>query len=155
MKTNSATPQMPDQPSGRQRLLRRLFGFRSGTPWKMILASVYYLACIAFLILAMTTPLLVQGSRSDDQITRLSAFVLFLLLISPAILLSDTGYRDGLPFFKARRVSQSVAGMMAVVVLMLLLFRAVEALHFPVYRETFSAYVRSMFDRFVEAGTYP
>lgn len=136
-----------------KKFARKLFGFRSGTPWKKGLAVVYYLACIAFLILAMTTPPLIAAGAKDVSIMRMSSLVLVLMAASPAIFLSDTPMRDFLPFFKDRTLLRSLVGMMIVWLLLLYLFMCSEALHTPEYKAAFTVYIQASFNTFVEAGS--
>ena len=42
-------------------VLSKCWGFRSGVPWKKLLAVVYYAACLGFLIIGMTTPPMVEA----------------------------------------------------------------------------------------------
>lgn len=121
--------------------LRKCLGFRSGIPWKMTVAAVYYSACIAFLIIAMVTPPLVPAGGWDAFIVKVSSLVLFLWMLSPAIFLSDTPVRDKLPFLKDHIRIRSLVGMMIVFVFFQYLFMIVEGLHSPEYREAFEKYI--------------
>ncbi|MEA4897207.1 hypothetical protein ACH6CV_09375 [Bacillota bacterium Meth-B3] len=131
---------------------KNIWGFRSGTPWKSGVALIYYLACAAFLVIAMTTPPLIPAGAWDAAVVKLSSFVLFVWMLSPAIFLSDTPMRGKLPFFKDRRAMRSLVGLMIVFVLFHYLFMAVEGLHTPEYKAAFTKYIGASFDRFIEAG---
>lgn len=133
--------------------LKKVLGFRSGTPWKSTVAVVYYLLCAAYLVIAITTPPLIPADTRDTIIVKLSSFVLFLWMLSPAIFLSNTPLREKLPFFKEHQLLKSVVGLMIVFVLFQYLFMAVEKLHSDEYSETFTQYITESFDTFVEAGT--
>ena len=132
--------------------LRCLLGFRSSTPWKQILAIVYYVACAAFLVIGMTTPPLVSCGLRDAVVVKLSTFVLFLWMFSPAFFLSDTPFRKRLPFFKKQIAMYSIAGMMVVFILFQYLFMAVESLHSHAYLDDFRAYISVTNDEFMKAG---
>lgn len=123
----------------------KCLGFRSGVPWKMAAAVVYYLACAAFLVIAMVTPPLVPADGWDTFLVKVSSLVLFLWMISPALLLSDTPLRDKLPFLKEHIRIRSLVGMMIVFVMFQYLFMAVEGLHSPAYREAFEAHLRMFY----------
>lgn len=133
-------------------VLKKVWGFRSGTPWKMILAVLYYSACAGFLLIGMTTPPLVPCGQWDAVVVKFSTFILFLWMLSPAIFLSDTAMREILPFFKDRIPMRSLVGMMIVFVLFQYLFMTSESLHTPEYKETFNIYITASYEDFVEAG---
>lgn len=136
-----------------KRTLRKLLGFRSGTPWKELLAAVYYLACATFLVIGMATPPLIACGPWDTAVVKLSTFVLFLWMLSPAIFLSDTDFRAKLPLFKKRIAMYSLVGLMIVFVLFQYLFTAVEGLHTHEYLDEFRTYISATYEGFVEAGT--
>ncbi len=134
-------------------ILSKCWGFRSGVPWKKLLAVVYYAACLAFLVIGMTTPPLIEAGPWDTFVVKLSSFIMFVWMLSPAIFLSDTPLRDILPFFKDRQLLRSLVGLMIVCVLFQYLFMASEALHTPEYQEAFTAYINASYETFVEAGS--
>ncbi|MDR2505072.1 MAG: hypothetical protein LBD16_03090 [Oscillospiraceae bacterium] len=133
--------------------LNKLFGFRSGVPWKRGVALVYYLACAAFLIIGMLTPPLIPSGMRDAIVFKLSTFVIFLLLTSPAIFLSDTKIRRKLPLLRDNVGSKSLVGMMIVVVFLFYLFLMAEGLHSKEYAAEFRSFINETFDGFVEAGS--
>ena len=133
--------------------LKKLWGFRSGTPWKTGVAVVYYLACLAFLAIAMFTPAPLPAGLRDAAVVKLSSVVLFVWMLSPAIFLSDTPLRDKLPFFRDRRRMRSLVGLMIVFVLFQYLFILSEGLHTPAYREAFTQYIGAAYNTFVAAGS--
>lgn len=134
-------------------VLNRLLGFRSGTPWKKLVAVMYYAMCLGFLAIGMATPPLVPAGAWDTFVVKLSTFVLFLWMLSPAIFLSETPLRDKLPFFKERIGMRSLVGLMIVFVLIQYLFMATESLHTPEYMDVFTEYINASYETFVEAGS--
>lgn len=134
-------------------VLSKCWGFRSGVPWKKLLAVVYYAACLGFLIIGMTTPPLIEAGPWDTFVVKLSTFILFLWMLSPAIFLSETPMRDILPFFRDRLLMRSLVGLMIVCVLFHYLFMASESLHTPEYKEVFTQYISASYETFVEAGS--
>ena len=122
--------------------LRCVLGFRSGKPWKMILAVLYYCCCLAVLWFGMTLPSFPQIGAFDRGIELLSVLIIFLWMLSPAIFLSDTPMRSHLPLFKKRDGMFSMIGMMIVFLFFAYLFGAVSSFHTPEYGrmiEQFSA----------------
>lgn len=120
---------------------RKLFGFRSGTPWKSGVALVYYVAVLVYLVVAVVTPPPVPADARDALITKVSSLILFVWLISPAIFLSDTWFRSSLPLFRDRQATKSAIGMMIITLLLLNLFMLSENLHSPEYKAAFQAYM--------------
>lgn len=136
-----------------KKALCRLWGFRSGTPWKKLLAVLYYGACAAFLVIGMTTPPLIECGMWDTVIVKLSTFVLFLWMLCPAICLSDTALRARLPLFKKKNAMYSLVGLMIAFVIFQYLFTATEGLHTHAYLDEFRTYIGASYEAFVEAGT--
>ncbi len=134
-------------------LLKKCWGFRSGTPWKMIVAVLYYALCLAFLVIGMATPPLIPADGWDTFVVKLSTFILFLWMLSPAIFLSETPLRDMLPFFRDRIAMRSLVGLMIVFVLFQYLFMTSESLHTQAYQEVFDSYISASYEAFVEAGS--
>lgn len=128
-----------------KRKLKSILGFRSGIPWRSIVAVIYYFVCFAYLIIAMVTPPLVAAGLWDTLIVKASSIVIFLWMMSPAIFLSNTPLRDKLPFFKDHLRMQSLVGMMIVFVLFQFLFLAVEGLHSQEYQVLFQEYMNSLY----------
>ena len=133
--------------------IRKLFGFRSGKPVKMIAALAWYLLCLVVLFFGLTTPVPVAASAYDAGLYRLSGVILFLWMLSPAVFLSNTPLRQYLPLFRKRQTGFSVMGMMIVFVFFAYLFASVESLHSPAYQEAFNTYIQSAYQAFVDAGT--
>ena len=133
--------------------LKKLFGFRSGTPWKSGVAIVYYFVCISFFVIAMITPPLIPAQIRDTAVVKMSSIVLCAWMLTPAIFLSETKMRMKLPFFKDHLGLRSLVGLMITSVLFLYLFMMMEGLHTPAYKEAFEKYIYATFDQFVQAGT--
>ena len=134
-------------------VLGKVWGFRSGVPWKKLVAVIYYAACLTFLIIGMTTPPLIEAGPWDAFVVKVSTFVMFVWMLTPAIFLSDTILRDILPFFRDRIPMRSLVGLMIVFVLFQYLFMASESMHTPEYQEAFSTYISAAYEGFVEAGS--
>lgn len=135
-----------------KKYLKKILGFRSWTPWKMIVACLYAVVALVYLWFAMTTPLPIEAGTYDTVIYRISAFVIFLWIISPVIFLSDTPLRRHLPLFRKKVGSMSLVGMMVVFLLFSYLFAMTESWHTPEYKEAFEAYNEAAYEQFVEAG---
>lgn len=125
--------------------LKWLFGFRSGTPWKMIVAVLYYFVGLAILFFGLFSPPLIHAEGRDLLLYRLTILILFLWVESPALFLSDTPLRKKLPFFKQENGMMSLAGMMLVCVIFVYLFATVENFHSEDYKTRFNSYMSGLY----------
>ena len=128
--------------------LRNLWGFRSNTPWKMLLAVVYYAAALVFLWIGFTTPIPYEAGAYDTFIYRVCVVIIFVGLLSPAIFLSKTPMRRYLPLFRYNVGSMSFLGMMIVFLLFVYLFAAVDDLHTPAYKQAYTEYYESLYEAY-------
>lgn len=133
--------------------MRKVLGFRSGTPWKAVIAVLYYLAACAVLWYGMTTPPGVRAGEYDLLILRLSVLVIVAGMLSPAVFLSETPIRCRLPFFRKRTASMTAAGLMVAGIFFTYLFAAVDSLHTEEFGEAYRSYIDSMYESFIEAGS--
>lgn len=120
--------------------LKKLLGFRSGTPWKSIVAVLYYVLCLSVFVVCLFTPPLITAGVWDTLVVKLSLAVIFLWMLSPALFLSDTPLRGKLPFFKKNRFLDSLVGMAFVFVLFSYLFALTESFHTADYKDRFRTY---------------
>jgi len=111
-----------------------LFGFRSRTPWKMVVAGLYYLLAAIVGIAVMTSRKPYATSGTDVALELLSGLLLTIALLSPALLLSDFGYRHRLPLFKRRKVALSAVGLVLFFGLMLVTSALAGTLHTAPYK---------------------
>jgi cytoskeletal protein RodZ len=112
----------------------RLFGFRSKRIWKMAIASLYYAACalVALGVFASVKPY--ATNPRDIVLSVLSYLLVVLALVSPAVLLSDFGYRQKLPLFKRRKLFWSVVGLVVVFLLLSVTAALADSLHTQPYK---------------------
>ncbi|MBC5581399.1 hypothetical protein H8S23_07735 [Anaerofilum sp. BX8] len=132
--------------------LKKLLGFRSNTPWKKIVAVLYYLICLAVFAVGLVTPLPIEAGLWDVFVYKVSVTVIFLWMISPAIFLSETPLRRRLPLFRQRIGSKSLIGMMIVFILFTYLFAMTESWHSPEYKAAYEAYNTAAYNAFIVAG---
>lgn len=127
-------------------------GFRSGIPWKKIVATAYYLLCVVVLVSGLFTPPLIECGVWDSVVVKISTCFIFIWMISPAIVLSNTALRDRLPLFKDHLRVKSLVGLMIVFVLCTYVFRFVEGWHTEEYKGKFQTYINASYNAFIEAG---
>ncbi|NLO85462.1 MAG: hypothetical protein GX096_08550 [Clostridiales bacterium] len=133
-----------------KKALRKLLGFRSQKPWKMIVAVIWYLLSLAVLILALGTPPPVAAGPYDTGIYYLTALIICLWMISPAIFMSDTFLRQGIPFFRNQTLLSSLAGLMVVFIFFAYLFAAVDSLHTDQYKQALATYSEAAYQTVVD-----
>jgi len=132
---------------------KKILGFRSGKPWKMLLAVAWYILSLIILFFGLTTSIPVLASTYDQMIYRISAVILVLWLLSPTIFLSETAARNYLPLFRKRQAGFTIVGMMIVFIFFTYLFASVESLHSAVYQNAFDSYIQTAYQGFVDAGS--
>lgn len=120
---------------------RWLFGFRSGTPWKKIVAVIYYFLGVVVLFFGLFTPPFIEAGVHDTNIYRITVVILFFWIESPAIFLSDTPIREKLPFFRKRKASQSLVGFMCMSILFVYMFATIDSYHTDEYRNRLNKYM--------------
>ena len=127
-------PETNPSPTEAAQTRKGLFGFRSRQPWKMVVASAYYLFAVAIAIGSLIIRKPYSTNGTDIALEVLSGLVLSLALLSPAFLLSDFGYRNRLPLFKRRKVVWSALGLALFLVLMLVTSAFAATLHTQPYK---------------------
>jgi uncharacterized membrane protein len=115
-------------------IAKGLFGFRSKKPWKMVVASLYYFLAVAVGIAVMTSRKPYAHNGTDIALEVLSGVLLTIALLSPALLLSDFGYRHRLPLFKRRKVALSALGLVLFFGLMVVASAIADTLHTAPYK---------------------
>lgn len=88
----------------------KLFGFRSRRVWKMILSVVYLVFCCVLLLSVISIPIKGQITTYDFVVNKVSSAVLLLIFFSPYIFLSNTKFRDCLPFLRNIKLSAAFWG---------------------------------------------
>lgn len=111
-----------------------LFGFRSGTLWKMIVATVYYAFGLVVLFFGLFSSPFIEAGAYDTSVYRATVVIIFFWIESPVIFLSDTPIREKLPFFRHHTASYSLVGMMCMCVLFVYLFATVDSYHTEEYK---------------------
>lgn len=98
---------------------------------------------------AALDPRVVRGySYHEDFVIHID-----IVLLSPALFLSDTFLRNTLPFFKVKSFLSSLTGLLIVWAFLMYFFLCSESLHSPEYKTQFNAFISASYDSFVEAGT--
>lgn len=129
-----------------KRVQKKLLGFRSGRPWKMVVALIWYFLSFIVLFFGMRTPLPIKVNSYDILIFRATVAVVFLWMLSPAIFLPNTFLNRCVPFFQHDKPLSSLTGMMIVFLFFVFLFATVNGLHSGEYNQLFENY----FEEYIE-----
>lgn len=93
----------------------KLFGFRSGASYKMILAILYYGLMLLIYVPSIINEIIHYDFTVTDVILDISKYLFIgIFLFSPVIFLSDFKYVDSLPFFKKKTFGSSLCGLIIV-----------------------------------------
>ncbi len=111
-----------------------LLGFRSRKGWKCVLSVLYLIFCGIVLLGTLLKGRVGQITVYDYWMDKLYGIIIFLLLISPYLFLSNSNFRDKLPLFKKHKTAASAAGMAIVLTVLLIVSGVVNSLHSAEYR---------------------
>ncbi|HAR91739.1 MAG TPA: hypothetical protein DCR28_01375 [Eubacterium sp.] len=93
----------------------KVFGFRSGKSWKMIIAVLYYALAAFILVTSVINEFRYYKFEPIDVILVIIKYVfIFVFLFSPLIFLSDFKYTYNIPLFRNKERSKSAIGMIIV-----------------------------------------
>ena len=109
-------PTLP-QENGSNKKLSKLLGFRTNTAWKKVLSILYLIFCLLYLISVIFAEKYVNITNYDFMISQICDFLIFVIMISPYIFLSNTKFRDKLPLFKKHTQGASLAGLLIITVI--------------------------------------
>ena len=94
----------------------KIFGFRTGAPYKMIPAILYYAFMIFFVGSGIYGEIKYYDFEPVDIVLTVIKYIfLIIMFFSPLIFLSDFKYRDSLPFFKKRETGSTIMGLILVI----------------------------------------
>lgn len=106
-----------EQENGSNKKSSKLLGFRTNTIWKKVLSILYLIFCFLYLISVIFTEKYVNITNYDFIISQICDFLVFVIMISPYIFLSNTKFRDKLPLFKKHTKGASLAGLLIITVI--------------------------------------
>ena len=93
----------------------KVFGFRSGKSWKMIIAVLYYALAGFIFVTSVINEFRYYKFEPIDIILVIIKYVfIFVFLFSPLIFLSDFKYTYNIPLFRNKERSKSAIGMIIV-----------------------------------------
>lgn len=120
---------------------RKLWGFRSGKPWKSVCVIGFF--CALYLVFVLTLmPPIIAGTH-DQLVYKAVRACLFAAAVLPVLFLSDFAWCARLPFFSSPRASQRVLGTAVLAALLVCLGANLMYLHTPEYRTELTRHVTS------------
>ena len=93
----------------------KVFGFRSGKSWKMIIAVLYYVLVSFVFVTSVINEFRYYKFEPIDVVLVIIKYVfIFVFLFSPLIFLSDFKYTYNIPLFRNKERSKSAIGLIIV-----------------------------------------
>ena len=93
----------------------KVFGFRSGKSWKMIIAVLYYAVAAFILVTSIINEFRYYQFEVIDVVLVVIKYIfIFVFLFSPLLFLSDFKYVYRIPLFKNKEKTKSLIGMIIV-----------------------------------------
>ena len=93
----------------------KLFGYRSGKSYKIIIATFYYLLAIAFVLYSVIGETIHFKFEALDYVLMVSRYIFITIMaLSPALFLSDFKYIEKIPFFNKKNAFDNVKGFILV-----------------------------------------
>ena len=93
----------------------KVFGFRSGKLYKMIIAFLYYVACAYIVVTSIVNEFKYYSFEAIDIVLVIIKYIFIIIfLFSPLIFLSDFKYVYNIPLFKKKEKAASAIGIIIV-----------------------------------------
>ena len=119
----------------------KVFGFRSGKSYKMILAVLYYAIVSFIFVTSVINEFRYYSFEAIDVILVVIKYVfIFVFLFSPLIFLSDFNYVYKIPLFKQKEKSKSLIGMIIVLSFCYLMMQLNIYVGSPLYKNSVKEY---------------
>lgn len=119
--------------------MNKIFGFRSNTPWKKIVAGVWYIGWLVMVVLSLAAGPTVEAGGGDVVIFKVAGAFFSLGAIAVPLLLSDVPALKKLPLIGGDAAWQKVVGVVVAAVIWLVLFGLINMLHTPEYNAAVDA----------------
>ncbi len=95
----------------------KLLGFRTNKIWKKIVSILYLIFCFIYLLGVIGTEKYVNITNHDFIISQICDSLIFVIMITPYIFLSNTKFRNILPLFKKHSIGASTIGLIIVTII--------------------------------------
>ena len=120
--------------------LKKIVGFRSNKTWKKIIASLYYLFCLIYIIQSLNNVPVIKANIYDMVIHKISAFLMGLSYLLPIIFISNFKFKDKIPLLKKKKWWSDVFGFIIVFLFMVFCSNIVTLFHSKYYLQRYEEY---------------
>ncbi len=122
---------LPDIPQNNEPIKKtgKLLGFRTNKIWKKIVSILYLIFCFIYLLAVIGTEKYVNITNYDYLISQICDSLIFVIMITPYIFLSNTKFRNILPLFKKHSVGTSTIGLIIVTIIIGVISGVIDAAH--------------------------
>lgn len=107
----------------------KLLGFRTNKIWKKIVSILYLIFCFIYLLAVICTEKYVNITNHDFIISQICDSMIFVIMITPYIFLSNTKFRNILPLFKKHNIGASAIGLIIVTIIIGIISGVIDAAH--------------------------
>lgn len=120
--------------------LEKIVGFRSNKMWKKIIASLYYLFCLIYIIQSLNNVPVIKANIYDMVIHKISAVLMGLSYLLPTIFISNFKFKDKIPLLKKKKWWSDVFGFIIVFLFMFFCSNIVTLFHSKDYLQRYEEY---------------
>lgn len=107
----------------------KLLGFRTNKIWKKIVSILYLIFCFIYLLAVICTDKYVNITNHDFIISQICDSMIFVIMITPYIFLSNTKFRNILPLFKKHSIGASAIGLIIVTIIIGIISGVIDTAH--------------------------
>ncbi len=107
----------------------KLLGFRTNIIWKKIVSIIYLIFCFIYLLGVIGAEKYVNITNHDFIISQIYDTLIFVIMITPYIFLSNTRFRNILPLFKKHSLGASAIGLIFVTIIIGVISGVIDAAH--------------------------
>lgn len=122
-RTNAPQNNEPTKKTG------KLLGFRTNKIWKKIVSILYLIFCFIYLLGVIGTEKYVNITNHDFIVSQICDSLIFVIMITPYIFLSNTKFRNILPLFKKHSIGASAIGLITVTIIIGVVSGIIDASH--------------------------
>ena len=123
----------------------KLFGFRSGVAYKMVLALLYYGLMLMVYIPSIVNEIVHYHFTVVDVILDISKYLFIgIFLFSPAIFLSNFNYVEKIPFFRKKSFGSSLCGLILVFMFCYFMWNVDILCMSKTYKDSVEAYTKEL-----------
>lgn len=120
--------------------LGNLFGFRTNKLWKKLLAILYYLFCINFVITSLNDVPEINVNLYDMIIYRIHTVLMSLSYLIPVLFISNFKFKDKIPLLKNKKWWTDILGFIILFIFMICFSNSVILFHSNEYTQRYEEF---------------